>query len=201
MVMITCEFKGDKHDYGQFFSEMQRIAGSENILQVLESTWVLDAGMSAGDVYYSLRPYISDGDRFIISDVTDRMSRQGWFAKKSWNWIRMHAHRVQYTYQISYDKKDGNDDSNEILKDILKFLRDHCGVANGGVRRPSETSLVFYSDELPREVLDLFKETFDSKIFYLFSRISQMGGRSLLAINENEELSKNLNKIWDDLPK
>ena len=199
MVMITCEFKGDKHDYEQFFSEMQRIAGPDNVLQVLETAWIIDVRMRATKVYDCLRPYISDGDRFIISDITDKMSRQGWFARKSWDWIRTHAHKVNYTYQLSYDKKSSNDDNNEILHDILKFLRDNCGVTKEAIGRPSETSLVFNSNEWKEDVLKFFKETFDKKIFYLLSRICQMGGESFYRINANEELTKNLGKVWDDM--
>ena len=199
MVLITCDFKGDASSYSDFFAELRRLNGENKVLQILEWSWLVASNLSADQICDRLRPYKQQGDRFIVSDITDQKCRQGWLAKSSWEWIRLNREQCEYNFQLSYDRKNDSDDTEKLCDEILLFLKNKCGVGQKGIMRPSQSTLVFYSLKDEKLLLKEFKECFDYKLYYSLACICQTSERNWIDLSPNDELTRSIRERWQNL--
>ena len=98
---------------------------------------------------------------------------------------------ADYNYHLSYDKKNKDDDSLKILEEISKFLRSDSKIEATKLSRHAESTIVFESAKVSKGVLTSFDNEFNSKLFFVISKIQILEDNArLLKIQPNTDLDK-----------
>lgn len=191
MYIICCDLKSGFTDIQDVSNAISKIG---DVIQILDSSWVLNTKKSCDDIYAELKKTISD-DRFIVAQMYDG-NRQGWLAKSMWEWMRQKNPEVVYNYQLAYDRLNETSDTKKLLGDIVVLLRDKLSVEQKNVCRPNQTTLLFYSPISDKEVMKVIEKELKDKAYYSLTHFIPSNDTSGFVMNPNATLSQSLIDLW-----
>jgi hypothetical protein len=84
ILLVTYDLKGTSALYADLFEVLK---AQEGWSHYLKSTWLVAGDYeSAHDLFRELKPFIREGDRLLVIEVTADYS--GWLPTKAWSWIK-----------------------------------------------------------------------------------------------------------------
>ena len=195
MYLLCYDLKSGLVNVSLLFSEIEKLGDA---VQILDTAWVIQSSLSHEEIYSRLKRIVQT-DRFAVFETYDR-NRQGWLAKDMWSWMRSKDRHIAYNFHLAYDKKDRQtEDSEQMLKIVLAVLKDKIGVGLGNLCRPSESTLLFHSDMVEKDVFDVFAQCLSDKLYYSLSRIVPTSKTDGFIMQPKNSLTETLTKAWDAL--
>lgn len=82
---ISYDLKRPGQSYPKLY---EAIKGLGDWWHYLDSTWLVDAGLTASQIFERLKPHVDANDRILIAAVQADYS--GWLEEEAWQWIRTH---------------------------------------------------------------------------------------------------------------
>lgn len=80
--IITYNLNAPTKEYLKLFDEIKKF---ENWWHYIPSSWLIFTNDSVSDVFSKIKDHFSEGDRFLIIEVTNKYT--GWLPKGAWDWI------------------------------------------------------------------------------------------------------------------
>jgi len=82
---VNYDLKKPGHDYEGLYGA---IKGCGAWWHYLESTWLIQSGLNAHEIWTRLASHCDQNDRVLVIRVTSDYS--GWLPKEAWEWIDSH---------------------------------------------------------------------------------------------------------------
>ena len=86
ILLVSYDLKVPGRDYSKLYETLK---GAPGWWHYLESTWVLSTTDDVDSWCDRIRAAIDENDHFIVVDISKK-ERNGWLAKKEWEWLRQH---------------------------------------------------------------------------------------------------------------
>ncbi len=84
ILMVTYDLKGPSADYSGLYDLLK---GQTNWWHYLKSTWLVVTDLDPSEFTDQILKFTKDGDRFLVTSLTEETDRSGWLPKKAWKWI------------------------------------------------------------------------------------------------------------------